>query len=224
MAHKLITSYIKNLALESYWEERFNDTYGMTIDPQNSKDPLILRETFQILNLIPTELVKDCKVYTLSFRTDMGPNERFSPNHGWYINNSVTMNTDVYYHPDKVDDFFDHTGYFLDRPTQTLIHEFGHSFDMNHNELCLKEDWLKLSGWSEKPKPGLKRLIIDAPGTPKVIGEWCYDPNAQFTRFYAKRNPWDDWADSFAFYIGMIRDKLPKNKIDYFDKLLKKYF
>jgi hypothetical protein len=56
-----------------------------------------------------------------------------------------------------------------------------------------------------------------------MVGEWYYDPKAGFTRFYAKRNPWDDWADSFSFYVGGLK-KLPDNKTEYFDKLLKKYY
>lgn len=229
MALKLITSYIKNLALESYWEERFKETYGIIIDTNNGRDPLILRETYQILSLMPIDLVKACGVTKLSFRDDMGPNEKYTPNHGYYLHadRSVTMNTDIYYHPDKVDDFYDHTGYFLSRPIQTLLHEFGHAADQNligKGELSLKSDWLKLSGWSEEPKPGLKKLIIDVPGSPKIIGDWFYSPESKFTRFYGKRSPWEDWADCWAYYIGMIRDKLPKNKIEYFDNLLKKYF
>ena len=66
-------------------------------------------------------------------------------------------------------------------------------------------------------------MVINEPGMPAKIGEWYYDPSAGFTRFYAKMNPWDDWADSFCFYIAKMKTKLPENKNQYFDNILKKY-
>lgn len=83
---------------------------------------------------------------------------------------------------------------------------------------------MELSGWSKEPVPGLQRLSIKEPGTPEVIGEMYFDPGAGFTRFYAKRNPWDDFADSFAFYVAGMKSKVPGNKKEYFDKLLKQYY
>jgi len=173
---------------------------------------------------MPVELVKACGVTKLIFSSKMGPNMPHYPNHGYYIGDSVTLNSDIFYHPDIMDDFFDHNGYFIDRPTQTILHEFAHGYDAIRGEISLRPEWLKLSGWSKDPKPGLKRLIINAPGVPPVVGEWYYNPKAGFTRFYAKRNPWDDWADAFSFFTGNMKSKLPENKNEYFEALLKKYY
>jgi adenine specific DNA methylase Mod len=160
-------------------------------------------------------------------RDDMGPNKPYYPNHGYYVNESVTLNSDCFYHPDRPDDFVDGNGYYMYRPAQTLYHEMGHSFDDFHEKegvpLSQQDAWLKLSGWSENFKLGLQRLIIKDKGAPEVIGEWFYDPKAGFTRFYARRNPWDDWADSFSFFVGGMK-KLPDNKQEYFEKLLGKYY
>ena len=146
------------------------------------------------------------------------------------MGNQVALNVDIFYNPDLPDDFFDHHGYFVTRPQQTLIHELGHSYDQHHNDLSLQKNWLSLSDWSENFKPGLKRLIIDEKEAPKIVGEWFYNPEIEkepgggFTRFYAKRNPWDDFADSFAFYVADLKDKVPQRKKTYLDNLLGYYY
>ena len=104
----------------------------------------------------------------------------------------------------------------------------GHGFDEKQGDkedwLSLKKDWLELSSWSEKPKEGYKRLVIREKGSPELKGEWYYGPGAKFTRFYARRNPWDDFADHFSYYVGGLKSFLPHNKREYFEKLLKKYY
>lgn len=223
----LISSFLEKIAQFSIWQDKIKEKYGISCYPKEPGivlDPVILRETCQILSEMPLDLVKDCGVSTLYFSSTMGPNRPYYPNHGYYINHSVTFNVNIFYDPDVAEDFFDHHGYFVDRPTQTLFHEFAHGYDVYNHELSLKPEWLKLSDWSPSPKPGLKRLVINTAGLPPVIGEWYFSPNAGFTRFYAKRNPWDDWADSFSFYVARMKSKLPENKIKYFDTLLKKYY
>jgi hypothetical protein len=175
--------------------------------------------------MMPVQLVKDCGVTDLYISEKMGPSKSYYPNHGYYdpATKSVTLNADIFENPDTPDDFYDENYHFVSRPCQTLLHEFGHSLDAECGELSMKEDWLKLSGWSKDAKPGLKQLIIDEPGMPRVVGEMFYNSKAKFTRFYARRNPWDDWADSFGFYFSGLRDKVPQTKRAYFDSLLKKY-
>ena len=209
-----------------YWVSSLRDNYGLTSELDNgvTGGPFILRQVHNIFRPIPNNLIKDCGINHLLIRSDMGPNKPYYPNHGYFVGNQVALNSDIFHNPDQPDDFFDHHGYFLTRPQQTLIHEFGHGFDAFHGDLSLQPEWLKLSGWSETPQEGLKRLVINDPGVPQVTGEWFYDPESEFTRFYAKRNPWDDWADSFAFYAAGMKNKVPNNKEAYFDKLLKKYF
>ena len=225
-----ITSALrKTVAYTCYfWEEKIKEIFGISCHPKESEtglDPIILRQIYLILNRMPVSLVKACGVEDFYISTKMGPSKPLFPNHGYFYpdDDTITLNADIFYHPDTPDDFFDHRGYFVSRPAQTLIHEMGHALDAHLGDISLKEDWLKLSGWSQNPEPGLKRIIIKDPGAPLVIGEWFYDPKAGFTRFYAKRNPYDDFADSFAFYVSGMKDKLPENKRAYFDALLKKY-
>lgn len=218
----LLSKVAEDISSDSkYWTDKIKKEIGLNV---SYDDVPILRQTYRILKMMPCSLIKDCGITTLSFRSDMGPNRPYYPNHGYYAQNAVTLNADIFHHPDLPDDFVDGKGYFITRPEQTLIHEFAHGFDEFQGNLSLKDNWLNLSGWSEKHRPGLKRLVIREPGVPEVVGEWFYNPKAGFTRFYAKKNPWDDWADSFAFYVAGMKDKVPENKTEYFYNILRKYY
>lgn len=201
-----------------YWADLLKKTYNIKISPNT--DYTILRQIYNSLSDLPVDLVKACKIYRMDIRDDMGPNRPYYPNHGYFVDHSVTLNSDIFYNPD---DFLDVRGYKMSRPVQTLFHEFGHGFDEYQGSVSLKKNWLSLSGWSECPQKGLKRIIIKDPGTPEVVGEWYYRPDAGFTRYYGKRNPWDDYADCFCFYVGGMSSKLPQNKIEYFDKFLMEF-
>lgn len=205
-----------------HWANKIKEDFGLRcLITKNLPMPhIVLRQAHQILSKMGSPLVRACGIKKLAIRGDMGPNKPYYPNHGYFHDETVAINADTFYNPDFPDDFYDHRGYFTTRPEQTLIHEFGHGYDEHNGMLSLKPDWLKLSGWSETPKPGLKRLVIKEPGTPEVIGEMFFDPKAGFTRFYAKRNSWDDFADCFSFFVAGLRDKLPQNKNMYMKKHL----
>jgi len=209
-----------------YWLKKLKDIYDLDVKamPGVHNGFWIVRQIYNIFSPIPPELIKECGVRTIILRDDMGPNRPYYPNHGYFINQSVTLNSDIFHHPDMPDDFMDHRGYFLTRPQQTLVHEFGHGYDFHHGDLSKKEAWLKISEWSETSRPGLEKLHIKDDGMPELIGEWYYSPKAKFTRFYAKRNPWDDWADSFSFYVAGLKDKVPSKKAGYFSNLLGRYY
>jgi len=227
IGHYLRTVYAEyNTAEKEYWLKTLKSNYGIDIQAQPGVQDgfWIVRQVCQIFKPVPAELVKACGVNSLILRADMGLNRSHFPNHGYYVGNHIALNVDIFYHPDQPSDFMDHRGYFLTRPEQTLLHEISHAYDFHHGDLSKKDAWLKISGWSDVKKPGLKRLIINEPETPRVIGEMYYDPKAEFTRFYARRNSWDDWADSSAFYLGGLRDKVPTKKRSYFDNIYKNYY
>lgn len=197
------------------------DIYNIDIDQK--ANPECIQVLYGGLQRLNPELVKSCGIKTLSFE-DLGPSKEYYPNHGKYVNNTLVLNEQLLKDPTIILDTAH--GVILNKFDQTFFHELGHGWDEVNGEggdLSLKEDWLSLSGWSKYPKPGLKRIRIREKGTPELVGEYYYSPSAKFTRFYAKRNPWDDWADSFSYYVGGALSYLPKNKIEYFDKLLKKY-
>ena len=233
---KIVTSSLRKLSFEinraseaSYWAEKIKSRFGIPSQASSNIDDIhwILRETYNILNQVPPDLIKDCGVTGLIFK-DLGPNKSYYPNHGYYRegNGTVTLNSDIFIHPDQPEDFFDKNQYFLTRAGETVYHEFGHGFDHCHGELSLQPAWMKLSGWSKEPKPGLERLHIKEKGAPEVIGEYYFDPKISnnFTRFYGKRSPWDDFADCFSFWVAGLKDKVPKTKAEYLNNLLKKYY
>ncbi len=225
-----LASQIRKVARRSetdFFESKLKHLYGLDviIGPKVYDAHCILRQICNILEPVPPSLIKKCDINTLRLRNDMGPNKLFYPNHGYYdTKDEIALNADIFYNPDLPDDFFDHRGYFMTRPQQTLLHEFGHAYDWANGNLSYKDNWTKLSGWSPEYKDGLKRLVINDKRAPKVVGEWFYDPKSEFTRFYAKRNPWDDWADSSAFYMGDMKSKVSKTKITYFDNVFGRYY
>lgn len=210
----------------AFWDTKLGEGYGIktVLNPDVTDGENILRQCHNILTIMPRDLVKACGINTLNIRNDMGPNKPYFPNHGYFVDHSVTLNADLFYHPDMPDDFVDHHGYFISRPAQTLYHEFGHGYDEYNDHPSLDPKWLKLSGWSETYQPGLRRQIIRDKECPERVGEWFYDPQAEFTRFYARQNPWDDFADSFAFYTGGLKAKVPENKRKHLDTLLTRFY
>jgi len=190
------------------------DTFKIKVDP--NCDPECVKKLHNSLHKIRPDLVIDCGIKEMSFE-NMGPSKEYFPNHGKYIKDTLVLNDQLLSDPKKIED--GQSGKFLDKFDQTLFHELGHGWDETNGDsgdLSLEEDWTTLSGWSKYPKPGLKRIRIREKGTPEIVGEYYYSPEAKFTRFYAKRNPWDDWADTFSYYVGGLTNLLPKNKIEYF--------
>lgn len=225
---KTVASFqIDDTAEARHWSAQINDRFGVDLkwDGGTHDAGTLAREIYRILRPIPPDLVKDCKVSTLELKSTLGPNLPFYPSHGYYqAPDLVVLNADMFYHPDQPDAFMDHRGYFLTRAQETLIHEFGHALDYVLGEPSLKPAWMKLSGWSATPQIGLKQLVIKDKGAPEVRGDMWFDPSARFTRFYGKKNSYDDWADCFAFYVGGLRHGIPAEKNAYFDELLQKYY
>lgn len=226
---RLITSYLRIIASElkeksesEDLSKKLKDEYGVTVLPGNK--PENIKKLYESLKKLPAQLVRDCKIDTMDFK-DLGPSKKFYPNHGSYKKGVLTINEQILSDPVME---VDPAGKKMNKFEQTYFHELGHGFDEKKKGeakwLSLKDDWLELSGWSEKPKPKFKRLIIREEGTPELKGEWYFSPSAKFPRFYGKRNPWDDWADSFSYYVAGLKSFLPENKRKYFDDLLKEYY
>ena len=199
-----------------------NADYGIKVDPSSEYE--LVERLYSSLKRLPPDLVKDCGITVLGFQ-DLGPSKEFFPNHGKYMDGALILNTQLVDDPFLEVDF--ETGNGINRLDHTLYHELGHGWDEAQGpdkELCLQPDWMDLSKWSKDPQEGLKRIIINEPGTPELRGEYCYSPEANFVRFYAKRNPWDDWADSFSYYVGGLKNHVPEEKRTYFDDRLAKYY
>lgn len=205
---------------------RIDDKYtgkGLAADyrievKQDSPQEQISRLT-RSLAKIPKDLVRRCNILELGFK-DMGPSKEYYPNHGYYVSNTLFLNTQLVKDPVV---FKDPNGETLDRFDHTLYHELGHGFDHIESDLSEKDEWLALSGWSKEPEAGKVKIIIEDEGE-KLEGEWFYDPSSKFVRFYARRNPWDDFADTFAFYVAGLKGFIPSEKLEYFDRILGRYY
>jgi len=193
--------------------------YGMAVRP-GSHQHLVSRLA-RALHQLPDGLVKDCGIKDIGFE-DLGESKEYFPNHGYYVGETLVLNTRL------VDDpvvFKDTSGKILDRFDHTLFHELGHGWDMVKGELCKKPEWLQLSGWCEKPEDGKVRIVInDKDSEENVVGEWFYDPSSKFVRFYARRNPWDDFADTFAFKVASMDGFIPDSKGQYFKDRMGSYY
>lgn len=110
-----------------------------------------------------------------------------------------------------------------DRAAMTVIHEIGHNWDTEHSKY---KDWLKLSGWRDT-----KPSAADASKYNKSLdGDWWYLKTANFADLYAKTNPREDFADSFASYfvhksdmsntLGLAKVTTKLNHIDAFFKAM----
>lgn len=225
---KPITRYIRKVAYStSHVEESkdlkeyIKDTYDIEVDKDT--DPRLVALLNEVLDKVPTNLIKACGIKKFKFE-DLGPSREYFPNHGKYFNNVLILNINILSDPYHVEDSF---GNSLNKFEQTLYHEFGHGLDEKlgeGKELSLQPEWLELSNWSEKPKSGLKRLIIREPGAPELKENWYYNPKAGFTRFYAKRSPLEDWADTFSYYVGRLKLLISVEKVEYFDNILKEFY
>jgi hypothetical protein len=218
---RTIASLLTVVALNNQWISEIQNKFGISVspkEPDKQVEPWIVEQIYNILKMVPKDLLTESNLKQIQLSYIMGPNKPYYPNHGYYIPNKIVLNANIFYHPDTPDDFYDDDGNFIDRPTQTLLHEIGHAYDACCGNLSLMPDWISISGWSKDSLPGLKRLVIKDSDKPAMVGEWYYDPSAEFTRFYAKRNPEDDWADTFAFYIGDMKNRVPEKKRRYFDK------
>ena len=202
------------------------DRYGILVNPE--ADIECLRMLKDSLNYVSPELVKECGIKGLDFE-DLGPSKEYYPNHGVYRDNgTLVLNIQLLDDPLLIAEA--DSGRAMNKFDQTLYHEMGHGFDHEHRvsdkedgDLSLQKEWMGISKWSKEPKPGLHRIRIKDKGTPELVGEYYFSPDAKFTRFYGKRNPYDDWADCFSYYVAGLRSFLPEDKLKYFDKRIKKF-
>ena len=190
--------------------------YGISLN--DGCDPTLTSRLVRALSSLPKQLIVDCGINKLGFE-DLGPSLEYYPNHGYYVNNRLVLNSQLVKDPtvyvdasvDKKLDTFD----FI------LYHEMGHGWDEKKGLLSNSPDWLSLSGWAKDSDPGKVRLRIKDPEKDVVReGEWCYDPDAEFVRYYARTNPWDDFADTFSFMVSGLYGFIPDKKKKYFEAIL----
>jgi hypothetical protein len=193
--------------------------YG--IEFVTGSDPLLVSLVADALEVMPDQLVRDCGIKRFGFE-DLGESKEYYPNHGYYVNDTLVLNSKL---PEDQILFSDpSTDKSMNRLEHTLYHELGHGWDAKMGDLSIKPEWLDLSSWSESRVDGHVRIVINDGDSPEMVGEWCYSPDAKFVRFYARRNPWDDFADTFSFFVKGQKGFVPPEKAAYFDSRLGKYY
>jgi hypothetical protein len=197
--------------------------YGMSV-PVGTPLHLLARVASSLQHLNP-ELVKDCGIRTLGFK-DLGPSRELYPNHGLYVNDKLFLNSQLVDDPTIYEDTS--SGKRLDTFDHILYHELGHGWDVQKGggtELSLQPEWLGLSGWVNNPLPGKVKVIIQDKDELEPLEDhgWYYDPGSKFVRYYARWNPWDDFADTFSFLVAGMNGFLPEEKKAYFDDRMKDY-
>lgn len=110
-----------------------------------------------------------------------------------------------------------------------LIHELLHSLD-THFSLADSKKWLEISGWKFSPKKtpdGCARYIENRPGWDKRgprASRWVYKRGANFVRNYAKKNPYEDYAESACFYtmglLNSFKGQVGAKKIKFVKKVM----
>lgn len=193
------------------------ERYGIAV---TCEDSVQVNKLLEALRRLPAPLITACGIKDLGFK-DLGVSKEYYPNHGLYVDSKLFLNTQ------NIDDpqvFQDPSGRLLDRFDHTLYHEMGHGIDEKLGNASMQDAWMSLSGWSPKPFPGGLKIIIREEGSPDLTDDWYYDSKAAFPRFYAKRTPYEDYADCFAFYVSGLKGFLPASKIHYFDEALADFY
>jgi hypothetical protein len=113
----------------------------------------------------------------------------------------------------------------------TVVHETAHCIDYLER-ISFSKEWQSLSGFKkcdihDKVPDGYIRYIERRPGRkgPKK-SEWIHKEDSNFCRKYSSKNPREDFADSLAFTILGLSEKMKgedgKEKLKIIKKLLKR--
>lgn len=185
---------------ENNYKEFFVKEFGTQLGAVEFHEASVIYDAFK---MIPKKIIKNL-VSILDFDPALGQSKKIYPNHGRWEDNFSTM----YLNRSVID---------LDpeESMHLIIHEVGHGLDHKLGDISKTEDWLKLSGWTMQP-PGIstldksdhdcllykhfRRLKIEEKGF-YTVSDWWYDENAHFVRWYASRNPQEDFCESFAYYL-----------------------
>jgi hypothetical protein len=103
----------------------------------------------------------------------------------------------------------------------TLVHEVGHSLYDNLSPEEVKA-WQTISGWMEGTKEGQAPPYEERrPGWEPQTSKWTHVAGAKFPRYYAEKNPNEDFADCFAFFLLNKAYRIGDAKKAFFDSYIK---
>lgn len=105
----------------------------------------------------------------------------------------------------------------------TLVHEFGHAL---YGKLTSEDQkkWLATVGWMEGTKDGQAPPYIETrKGWEPYRSEWTHKAGERFPRYYAEKNPNENFADSFAFFILNKAYKLSNTQRKFFEDYIQEH-
>lgn len=101
----------------------------------------------------------------------------------------------------------------------TVVHETAHCIDYLER-ISFSKEWQSISGFKkcdihDKVPDGYIRYIERRPGRkgPKK-SEWIHKEDSNFCRKYSSKNPREDFADSLAFYVLGLAEKIKGDSSD----------
>lgn len=142
----------------AHWGDLIKKTFGLVPVYDKGVHDLqwLLREIYDILKPVPVDLVKACNLKYLVLKSDMGPNRRYSPNHGFFVGNQVALNADIFYHPDQPDDFSDGQVILSQDPPRHFFMKSGMLLiSAMVTCLCRRIGWNSQAG-AKNPYPGFR--------------------------------------------------------------------
>jgi hypothetical protein len=101
-----------------------------------------------------------------------------------------------------------------------LVHEVGHSL---YNSLTSSEKtiWLGISGWTKNKVEGQAPAYVERrPGWEPKTSEWTHKFGVKFSRYYGEKNPDEDFADCFAFFLMNKAYRIGRTKRLFFEKFV----
>jgi hypothetical protein len=185
---------------EHGYKEFFESEYGIKLGSINFEESCRLFDAF---NMLPKKFFIGT-IKLIEIDPSLGKPLKVYPNHGRWEEDfkAMYLNPEVLKH----------------EPTESIhliLHETGHAIDAGMDNISLKKAWRNMSGWTQSP-PGItqqeksnqaylehddyRRLKIEE-DQQLLVSNWWYDKDAHFVREYASRNPKEDFAESFAYYV-----------------------
>lgn len=182
--------------------------YGVKIIGFTPREEEIIRAT---VSRVPPELLRPAVDQIISDRGMSPKHGRFDPQ-----TKTVRINPETF----QLRQRFGAGQGWVQHIEMTMVHEFGHALFGTLTQQQ-KQEWYDLSGWvkgtrSENAAPYVEKRS----GWPEYKSEWTHKKGIRFTRKYAEKNPNEQFADCFAFYLlGKPHQMAPIQRL-YLSKLI----
>lgn len=162
-----------------------------------------------MLSRIPPELL----TYVHCFQSAKELNAK----HGRYIDGKILFNPDNL----SLRQHFGGGELAIGHADLTTVHEVGHSL-FDHLSPEEKQAWEDISGWMEGTKEGQAPAYEERrSGWEPYTSKWTHKVGAKFPRYYAEKNPNEDFSDCFAFFLMNKAYRIGDEKKSYFENYMK---